>query len=285
MRRPLIGIRALVVAAALVGAPLAVAAAGSPARTAVPAPAAQDGLRVLTWNVQGGTAGDGREPDIFKLAQVLAETLPDVVGLQEICRQTIWQEEAIELLASMGYSRPVHARGVGARVRPHDGGPKFGCSYGTALFVRGRVDEERRRELFPRDANGRRPERRKVACVRTTIGRAFWFCNTHVARKEDRDRRGDRITQRQIASLARQMRRLDGPVVLVGDLNRKPQRDSPLAEQFDEIDPENQPTLGDDKIDYILYTPEHFRRGDVSFLDPAIVDTDHRGMLGTLAGG
>ena len=78
------------------------------------------------------------------------------------------------------------------------------------------------------------------------------------------------------------MRPLDGPVVLVGDLNRKPQRDSPLARQFDEIDQHNRPTLGGEKIDYILYTPREFRRGGVEFLDAGIIGTDHQGMLGTL---
>ena len=212
----------------------------------VPATAsAQDRLRVMTWNVQGGTAGDGREPDMLKFAQVLAETRPEVVGLQE-------------------------------------GGEKFRCDYGTALFVRGRIDAVRKRELFPRDANGR-PERRKVACAKSVVGsRGFWFCNTHVARKGDRGRDGEPITQRQIRSLARHMRPLEGPAVLVGDLNRKPQRDSPLARQFDEIDQHNRPTLGDEKIDYILYTPREFRRGGVEFLDAGSIGTDHQGMLGTL---
>ena len=249
----------------------------------VPATAsAQDRLRVMTWNVQGGTAGDGREPDMRAFAEILAETRPDVVGLQEICRQTVNRPEFLEILVHLGYSRPLHARGTVAKVRPHGGGDKFRCDYGTALFVRGRIDAVQKHELFPRDANGS-PERRNVACAQSVVGsRGFWFCNTHVARKGDRDRDGEPITQRQIRSLARRMRRLDGPVVLVGDLNRKPQRDSPLARQFDEIDQHNRPTLDDDKIDYILYTPREFRRAGVAFLDPEIIGTDHRGMLGTL---
>jgi endonuclease/exonuclease/phosphatase family metal-dependent hydrolase len=242
---------------------------------------AQERIRVLTWNVQGGTAGDGREPDMETLAAVLREGLPDVVGLQEVCRQTVHRPRFLQMLAAMGYSRPVHAEGTTARVRRRDGEGKFRCDYGTALFVRGRVEAERQRELFPRDANGR-PERRRVSCVQTVIGRRLWFCNTHVARRGDRDRDGDPITQRQIESLARRTGRLDGPVVLVGDLNRKPQRDSPLARQFDEIDQHNRPTLGGEKYDYILYTPRDFRRAGVGFLDPDLVETDHRGMLGTL---
>jgi endonuclease/exonuclease/phosphatase family metal-dependent hydrolase len=243
---------------------------------------AQDSIRVLTWNVQGGTAGDGREPDLDALAAVLRESLPDVVGLQEICRRTVNRARFRQMLAHMGYSRPILTRGTVARVRPHGGGEKFRCEYGTALFVRGRVDALQKRELFPRDANGR-PERRHVACAQSVVGtRRFWFCNTHVARRGDRDRDGDPITQRQIESLARITAQLDGPVVLVGDLNRKPQRDSPLARQFDEIDQRNRPTLDGEKIDYILYTPRELRRARVQFLDPGIVDTDHRGMLGTL---
>jgi endonuclease/exonuclease/phosphatase family metal-dependent hydrolase len=243
---------------------------------------AQVGLRVLTWNVQGGTAGDGREPDMDTLSAVLAEARPRVVGLQEICRETVHEPEFLELLHEMGYSRPIHAHGVDARVRRDDDGEEFACDYGTALLVRGRVTKVWKRELFPRDANGR-PERRNVACARTRLGeRRLWFCNTHVARQGDRDR-GDRpITDRQIKSLARRMRDLNGPVVLVGDLNRRPRRDSPLAAQFDEIDPENRPTLNNEKLDYILFTPGDFRRDGVAFLEPSLIGTDHFGMFGRL---
>ena len=250
------------------------------------APAAASGqerIRVLTWNVQGGTAGDGREPNMETLAQVLAETLPDVVGLQEVCRQTVNRPQFRQMLASMGYSRAVHARGTTAQVLPRGGEDKFSCAYGTALFVRGRIGAVEKRELRPRDANGGRPERRYVACADSLVGnRRFWFCNTHVARRQDRDSAGNPVTQRQIESLADITRRRNGPVVLVGDLNRRPQRDSPLARQFDEIDQRNRPTHGDAKLDYILYTPRELRRASVAFLDPDIVDTDHRGMLGTL---
>jgi endonuclease/exonuclease/phosphatase family metal-dependent hydrolase len=247
-------------------------------------PAAAEGatVSVLTWNVQGGTAGDGREPDPTKLAQILAETNPDVVGLQEICEESVMRPEFEEIMLAFGYTRMSHALGTTVDVQHHDNDREFECDFGSALFVRGATGRTYGpRELFPRAATGRR-EKRKVTCLEAKIGRRFWFCNTHVAPASAEDRRGRPITQRQIESLADKMRRRRGAVVLVGDLNRKPQRDSPLAEQFDEIDPRNRPTHGNRKIDYVLFTPRAFRRGGLRFLEPDIIGTDHRGILATL---
>ena len=239
-------------------------------------------ISVLTWNVQGGTAGDGREPDPRKLAEVLAETGPDVVGLQEICEESLASPEFEEIMLAFGYSRMSHALGTTVDVRHHDSNREFECDFGSALFVRGATGRVYGpHELFPRAATGRR-EKRKVTCLDANVGRRFWFCNTHVAPDSAEDRRGRPVTQRQIESLAGRMRGRRGAVVLVGDLNRKPQRDSPLAEQFDEIDRSNTPTHGGKKIDYVLFTPRHFRRGGVRFLEPEMIGTDHRGIFATL---
>ena len=156
---------------------------------------------IVSYNIHRGVGLDGRR-DLARIADVIAEIDPDVVGLQEVIRETGGGEadqpafiaERLGLHLTMGQTRPY-------------GGGVYGNAVLTRLPVLGSAQC---------DLSWRAREPR--CCLRVDIGVSggalhLFNCHFGLVPRERRD---------QLATLARFIRdsaSLAGPRVLMGDFN------------------------------------------------------------------
>ena len=162
-------------------------------------------VRVLSYNVQGhGALLSGRYLD--RIAGVIREIQPEVVGLQEVYRGT-WrarhQDQAEGLARRTGLT--LHfGRSFTAR----------GGEFGNAVLTTGTVKEA---EVVPLPGPG---EPRTVLHSRIALDRVeFDFYVTHLAAW---GRWGSKIRGRQVLGLLDRLRQGHSPFVLAGDLNAGP---------------------------------------------------------------
>lgn len=157
-------------------------------------------LTVASYNIHRGVGLDGRR-DLDRIAAVIAEIAPDVVGLQEVVRDGGGHgDQAAYLAARLGMAA------VMGPTRAHGGGV-YGNAVLTRLPVRGTA-------ACDLSQDGREPR----GCLRVDLGvngRTLHVFNCHLG-LAPRERR------EQLALLAGFLRApgaVQGPRVLVGDFN------------------------------------------------------------------
>jgi endonuclease/exonuclease/phosphatase family metal-dependent hydrolase len=172
-------------------------------------------LRAATFNIHHGVGVDGLL-DLERIATVIQDTHPDVIGLQEVDRhwgersdfvdQALWLADRLDLHVVFGANLDLEPLTPGAPRR----------QYGTAILSRYRI-REWRNTLLPRPEGGeQRGLLEAVIKVRGVRVRAF---NTHLQHNSQAERVEQVAAIRSIVAEARES------VVLVGDLNATP--DSP----------------------------------------------------------
>jgi endonuclease/exonuclease/phosphatase family metal-dependent hydrolase len=163
-------------------------------------------LKVMTYNVQGhGSLVLGSY--LRRIARVIAEEKPDLVGLQEVYRGG-WRARFADQAAALA-----EATGMTVHFGRSFGGP--GGEFGNALLAAG---ELRSAEVHPLPGSG---EPRTVLTSRVVVrGTEVHFLVTHLAAW---GRLGRAARESQAEALAAQLRRTASPFVLVGDLNAPPE--------------------------------------------------------------
>ncbi len=175
-------------------------------------------LKVMTYNVQGhGSLVLGSY--LRRIARVIAEEKPDLVGLQEVYRGG-WrarhadQAEALARETGMVVQFGRSFGGEGSSGGKTSAGGKTGGEFGNALLTGGEV---RSVEIHALPGSG---EPRTVLEARVRVrGAEVQFLVTHLAAW---GRLGRAARGRQAAALAEHLRRTASPFVLVGDLNAPP---------------------------------------------------------------
>jgi endonuclease/exonuclease/phosphatase family metal-dependent hydrolase len=172
-------------------------------------------LRAASFNIHHGVGVDGLL-NLERIATVVEDTHPDVIGLQEVDRhfgersdfvdQARWLADRLDLHVVFGANLDLEPLTPGAPRR----------QYGTAILSRYRI-REWRNTLLPRPAGGeQRGLLEAVVNVRGVRVRAY---NTHLQHNSQEERLAQVAAIRSIVAEARES------VVLVGDLNATP--DSP----------------------------------------------------------
>jgi endonuclease/exonuclease/phosphatase family metal-dependent hydrolase len=163
-------------------------------------------LTVATYNLRHCEGIDG-VIDVDRTARALKETGARVIGLQEL-------DDGMS--RTDGVSQPAElARRLGLEVAFHPTLEREGGRYGLGLAAAGEI--EAHFESLPR----RGDEEPRGAIVARTEG--VWFVITHLAR-------GPFSRTAQTRALAAMAKGLDGPVVVMGDLNQTAGSLGPLTE-------------------------------------------------------
>jgi endonuclease/exonuclease/phosphatase family metal-dependent hydrolase len=214
------GARLVVLLLATLTAVSVFAVSGGPAGAADAADTSGGGgsgrpLRAASFNIHHGVGVDGLL-NLDRIATVVEDTHPDVIGLQEVDRhfgersdfvdQAMWLADRLDLHVVFGANIDLEPLTPGAPRR----------QYGTAILSRYRI-REWRNTLLPRPAGGeQRGLLEAVINVRGVRVRAY---NTHLQHNSQEERLAQVAAIRSIVAEARES------VVLVGDLNATP--DSP----------------------------------------------------------
>jgi len=234
-------------------------------------------LCVMTYNIHHGEGTDGRL-DLERIAAVINRHQPDILALQEVDRCTR-RAGGVDQAAELGRLTGMHAA-FGAAM-PYQGG-----EYGEAILARWAPSETKTHAL--RHSTGREPRAALVARWSATETPdadappfAFAIIATHLDHLPDAT---DRLMQvADIASLATD---LDGPVLLMGDLNAEPDtaeigrlratwRDCAAGEP-QKTYPSREPNI---RIDYVFARPaEHWRVVRTEAIEE-LVASDHRPLL------
>ena len=162
-------------------------------------------MRVMTYNIKGHAALL-RGGHIENIANVITDTRPDVVGLQEVHRRS-WQsrfrDQAEELERLTGLTL-AFGRAMGNRR----------SEYGNAILTPGRVSDVQV-EVLP----GRGEPRSLLAATIDVEGLRLRAYVTHLVAW---GRLGSRTRLMQAEAVAKRMARSDLPFVLTGDFNSDP---------------------------------------------------------------
>ena len=234
-------------------------------------------LRAASFNIRHGVGLDGLL-DLQRIADVIRDAQPDVIGLQEVDRhfgersdfvdQARWLADELGLHVVFGANLDLEPLTPGAPRR----------QYGTAILSRYRI-REWRNTLLPRPEGGeQRGLLEAVVSVRGVRVRAF---TTHLQHNSQIERLAQVDAVRQIVARSRES------VVLVGDLNATPESPEVAAITDDLADAWARAGVGDGftydaatphaRIDYVLTSP------DVVARTAAVVTTDASDHLPVVA--
>jgi endonuclease/exonuclease/phosphatase family metal-dependent hydrolase len=165
-------------------------------------------LRVLSYNIHGQAHLFDRRY-LERIARVIAEVKPDVVGLQEVHRGG-WKARAEDQAAALG-----RLTGMAAAF-----GPSFevrGNAFGNAVLTSGELLST---EVVPLPAPG---EPRTLLTARIAFpDRSLDEISFHVTHLAAWGRWGRPARSLQSTALLERLRQSSGPFVLVGDLNAVP---------------------------------------------------------------
>jgi endonuclease/exonuclease/phosphatase family metal-dependent hydrolase len=183
-----------------------------------PVPAKQI-LRVMTYNIHVGVGMD-KKLDLQRIADVISNARPDIVGLQEVDRGVKRTEEKDEIaeLAKMTQMHFAFAHNL-----DYQGG-----QYGVAILSRFPIMRIDHRKF----ENKRVAERRGMLRVELNVnGRALNFVTTHLDYQYDDSRLFE--TEQLLNFLAD----VKGPLIVAGDFNDEPTGSSYrlLVSSFDDV--------------------------------------------------
>jgi|GEM_PF-591052 len=236
-------------------------------------PRAQDlDLTAVTYNLRHGRGTDGRV-DLARIAGVLRELDPDLVGLQEVdlgAGRSGGVNQVLELSAALG----LHPAFGG--FMDHDGG-----RYGIAVLSRYPIVQVERFEL----PTGNEPRIALLVDVRLPDDTLVTLVNVHFDWVDD-----DGFRFAQASALAERLRALRTPFVLLGDFNDGPDSRTlalfrGLADEADKPDdarhtwPADAPEV---EIDFVFAGPRGaFETATARVVDEALA-SDHRPVTATL---
>lgn len=164
-------------------------------------------LRVMTYNIQGQAARI-RSDHIERIARLIMDIQPDVVGLQEVHRggwQARSRDQALEIERRTGMQMVFGA----ALTRPDH-------AFGNVILSSGTILSSRLHPL-----PGRGEPRALLACSVEARGMVIDMCVTHLAAWGPI---GARARGQQAMEVARIVSALEGPIILTGDFNAHPSR-------------------------------------------------------------
>ncbi|MFP3900049.1 MAG: endonuclease/exonuclease/phosphatase family protein [Acidimicrobiia bacterium] len=221
LRRVSVG---LVIVAAMVTAPVAFAPASS--ATARQSRAPDRPLRVATFNISHGAGLDG-VVDLERIARVVEDTGADVVGLQEVDRhfhvrsnfvdQASWLARRLRMDVAFGANLDEDPLTPGAPRR----------QYGTAVLSRHHIYSSTN-TLLPRPEGG---EQRGLLEVRVAVrGVPVTVFSTHL----QHDSQVERLAQ--VEAIRAHLVGVDDSVVILGDLNARPEAPEIVALTDDLVD-------------------------------------------------
>lgn len=172
-------------------------------------------LRVATFNIRHGVGADGRL-DLARTAVAIAGLGADVVGLQEVDHAYGPRSRFEDQATRLGSLLDQHVR-FGAVIDRGPAGPTGERRrYGLALLARTEILEHHL-HLLPADPGRPAPrEPRGVLAARVAGTDHVTFLVTHL---DNRDR-AHRAAQ--VQGILQHVEALDGPVVLMGDMNADP---------------------------------------------------------------
>ncbi len=176
------------------------------------APAAPASIRVMSYNIHHAEGIDGKL-DVERIARVILDAKPDVVGLQEVDRgvERTQKRDLPAELAKLTGMTVVFEKNI-----PHQGG-----EYGNAVLSRLPIKRAKNTHLKS-FANG---EQRGVQQVVLEVGgREILFMNTHLDARRDPAEREHSSTELKAIVAAAAM-----PVILLGDFNAAPDAPSIAA--------------------------------------------------------
>jgi endonuclease/exonuclease/phosphatase family metal-dependent hydrolase len=231
------------------------------------APAAHDRtIRVMSWNIHHGRGIDGRL-DLDRIADEVAASGADIVGLQEVDRHWGGRSEFADQAAELGHRLHMNVVfGANLDLAPlQPGQPRR--QYGTAILSDPPI-QHWHNTLLPRTGN--REQRGLLEALVTVRGRPLRFFTTHL----QYDSQQERIAQ--VAAVRRVIGVPEESVVLTGDLNARPGTPEidaiteDLVDAWVEAGVGDGSTLrgGDARLDYVLHSTDVVARA------AAVLSTD-----------
>ena len=243
-------------------------------------------IRIMNYNI---AAGHG---DISAIVRVIAEHDPDIVALQE--EDVHWgvrsgyDDQAEYLAEALGmdyfygeiYTLPPDREGEGVPER------RYGLAFLSKEPIRYAQNHQLTRHSTQPDAPGVRPLPGFPEIAIPFPGGIVHFFNTHLDYRPD-----PAVRETQVMEMIEIMEQAEGPVVLAGDLNARPDalEIDPLfvmlRDAWDTRQEEGDPgytfpaDAPDRRIDYILHSP------DFEVVDVFVVDSqasDHMAVVADL---
>lgn len=225
-------------------------------------------LRVMSYNIKGhGTLLRGAHID--RVAQLIAEEKPDLVGVQEVHRRT-WKARFHDQAAEL-------ERLTGMQLAFGRAMAKGTTEYGNAILTRGRIADAR---IEPLPGSGE--PRTLLAATVDIDGTTFTAYVTHLAAW---GRFGMRTRLAQAEAVSRLVSQSTTPFVLTGDFNTSPS--SAELRSFHDgelvmscfVDPVVTHRATRQCLDYIFVDPSwHIRRAHVVTRGPS----DHWPLIAEL---
>lgn len=173
-------------------------------------------MRFLTYNIRHAEGYDGWLSPT-RIAHVIRDAAPDVVGLNEVWRMTRRYDQSALVARALGFSAAFQGNSRYAAIEQ-----------GNAVLANGRIIAEEAVRL-----PGGVEHRGVLVCDVEVDGTSVMFASTHLSL-------GSRARARQLESLTRLLPR-DRPLVLAGDFNASADRLGPLRE-FLTVPAQNPPT-------------------------------------------
>lgn len=172
-------------------------------------------FRVMTWNIH---AGHG---NLSGIASTIEDVKPDIVALQEV--DVHWSDRSafVDQVDSLGKLLHMQARFAPIYSFPDSAGTKPPREFGVAILTRYPVTEWKNHTISRLSTQEENPVPRAAPGfletaidVRGTTVRAF---DTHLDYRAD-----PRVRQIQVGEMLEVMRGFNGPMILFGDMNAKP---------------------------------------------------------------
>lgn len=228
-----------------------------------------DELRVLSYNIHHGEGTDGKF-DLERIARLMLSVSPHVIAVQEVDQGTA-RASGVDQPAE--FARLTKMKAIYARNIDHDGGG-YGTAVLTSLPVKG-VEHHRLPSYY-------RGEQRGVQVVELGAGDdTVVFFATHLDYRPEEDERLDSV--KKIRSLLPAYG--DKPMLLVGDLNAMPERNTmqQFALDWERTNKDAVLTYPSDEpirqIDYVLMRPaDRWEVVEVRVLEEKVA-SDHRPLL------
>ena len=238
-------------------------------------------VRVLSYNIHHGEGTDGRI-DLERIAQVIANTRPDLVALQEVDRN-VERSGGVDQAAEL-------ARLTGLRMEFGQTIPLQGGQYGNAVLSRWPIRRVSNHSL-PSPAGG---EARAVLVAQIAVpagddGEAITLLATHFHHTQDPMNRVASAEALEKMFPADPGGAESVPMLLVGDLNATPEsRPIALLQKLwsmadgSRLAPTSPASAPRRKIDYVMYRPGGRWRVVESRVVEEMVASDHRPLLAVL---
>lgn len=225
----------------------------------------EDGaFRVMVYNI---AAGNG---DLTRIAQVIREQDPDIVSLQEV--DVHWSDRSNHRnqVALLSEELGMHSFYAPIYRIPHPDEGKPMREFGVAVLSRYPIKRSANHEISRLSTQAQDPQpelKTGFAEIEAVInGRKIRIFNTHLDYRADPS-----IRKKQVAEMLEVIGDEEGPTLLMGDLNARPNASElqPLFEKFRDSWPEKEEMPGftypskapDRRIDYLLLSPDFEVRG------------------------